>query len=206
MQATGDAKMTLRINIPPNRLPGADVFGTLRLARELCPSVTVNTMLSAPRQETGRTKEDLDEDSYIRILKYDRELRGIHISPCPDEDLPAPGGPECGKVCRGLRCGGGRSGFSVNWQGVMSPCNDMEMIRAFPLETGFDEAWRQINQAANDWPRASACEGCAYSEVCERCAARVAYFAEPGTWPHALCERTKRFVQQGVYPKPDCEQ
>ena len=207
IRAISEAGLPLRINVTPSLLLGEDVFGTIRLARELCRNVTVNAMLSAPRPETGRSEQvlDLDEDFYIRIMKYDQELQGIRIPPCPAGGLPAPGGPECGKVCLGLRCGGGRSGFNINWQGVMNPCNMLETVQAYPLEIGFEAAWRQINQAANNWPRASACEDCAYAGVCDSCAGRVLRFAEPGEWPHALCERTKRFVLQGVYASPDCE-
>ena len=86
----------------------------------------------------------------------------------------------------------------------MHPCNELECIEARPLETGFVEAWRQIRKAVDRWPRAAACEGCAYEPFCESCVGRVAAFAEPGTWPRELCKRMKRFVQQGVYPAPGC--
>ena len=105
----------------------------------------------------------------------------------------------------GLQCGGGRSSFSVNWRGFMSPCNELEMIEAEPLKCGFQEAWRQIHEAAMQWPRAAACEGCAYAAVCVKCAGRLLKYAEPGTCSPMLCGRTVRFVQEGVYRIPECE-
>lgn len=202
-----EEELPLEINVTPNRDLGEDVFGTIRLAKELCRNVQVNHLLSIPREETGRSQDftDLDEDFYIRILKFKNELDGICLKTCPAECLPAEGGPNPGKVLHGLQCGGGRSGFNMTWNGIMIPCNELERIRAYPLETGFTEAWRQIREAVERWPRSSTCEGCAYENVCEGCVGRIANFAEPGTWPHSLCERTKRFVQQGVYPVPDCE-
>ena len=201
-----EENLPLRINVTPCRALGEDVFGTIRLASELSRNVMVNHLLSEPRQETGRAEElkDLDEDFYIRIMRFQNELKGVHLESCPMESLPAEGGPETDGVRLGLLCGAGRSGFNLNWRGVMHPCNELERIEAYPMEVGFAEAWKQIRAAVDRWPRAAACEGCAYEPVCESCVGRVAAFAEPGTWPHSLCERTKRFVQQGVYQAPDC--
>lgn len=199
-------KLPLHLNVTPCRALGEDVFGTIRLARELCRSVVVNHLLSQPREETGRAQEvcDLDDDFYIRILQFQNELDGIQMGTCPEEKLPAEGGPDPDGIRYGVLCGAGRSGFCVNWKGIMIPCNELEIVRTYPLETGFPEAWQQIREAVDHYPRASVCDGCAYEPVCERCIGCVATFAEPGTWPHPLCERTKRFVQQGVYPVPDC--
>ncbi len=199
--------LPLALTITPNPDLGEDVFGTLRLAKELCRNVRINHLLSPPRAETGRTRDfaDLDEDFYIRILKFKHELDGVHLETCPVECLPAEGGPDPDKVLHGLLCGGGRSGFNIGWKGVMNPCNELEEIKAYPFETGFAEAWQQIREAVDRWPRASACEGCAYKPVCVSCVGRVADYAEPGTWPRALCRRIKHYVQQGVYPVPNCE-
>ena len=202
-----EAELPLWINVTPCRELGEDVFGTIRLARELSRNVRINPMLFQPREETGRSRDfaDLDADFYIRILRFRNELKGVHLETCPAECLPAEGGPDPDKVLHGVLCGGGRSGFNVNWKGVMIPCNLLDGIKAWPLETGFSEAWRQIREAVEQWPRSSACDGCAYEDVCESCVGQMANLAEPGTWPRALCERTKRFVQQGVYPVPDCK-
>ena len=202
-----EEQLPLQICVTPCRELGEDVFGTIRLARELCRNVRINQLLTVPREETGRDRNftDADEDLYIRIQKFQHELDGVHLATCPADRLPAEGGPDPDRVLHGVLCGGGRSGVDVNWKGVMYPCNELNGICAYPLETGFAKAWRQIREAVDRWPRSSACEGCAYESVCIKCVGQIAAFSEPGTWPHALCERTKRFVQQGVYPMPDCE-
>ena len=202
-----EAKLPLTVSVTPCRPLGEDVFGTVRLARELTADVRINPQLSIPRQETGRADSciDPDEDYYIRIMKYQHELEGITPKAISAESLPEEGGPERERILCGVKCGAGRSGFNITWQGVMIPCNELDMIRAYPFKTGFDQAWRQINQAVEQWPRSSACEGCAYETVCIRCIGQVLRYAEPGKWPRSLCERTKRFVQQGVYQMPDCE-
>ena len=140
----------------------------------------------------------------MRIMRFQNKLKGFNLDTCSFEELPAEGGPDSNGVRLGLLCGGGRSGFNLDWKGAMHPCNELECIEAHPMDVGFAEAWRQIREAVDRWPRAAACEGCAYEYVCESCVGRVATFAEPGVWPHDLCRRIKHFVQQGVYPAPDC--
>ena len=207
IRALREADLPLQISVTPNRALGEDVFGTIRLAKELCPAIRVNTWLTVPRPDTERadTVTDLDDDMYIRILRFRNELNGIACAECPEERLPKPGGAlREGKVC-GLKCGGGRSSFSIDWKGVMSPCNELEMVKAYPFRDGFEQAWQQIHQAAEQWPRAIECEGCAYEPLCEKCAGRLLRFSEPGVHSPALCKHTMHFVQQGVYSIPECE-
>lgn len=106
---------------------------------------------------------------------------------------------------RGLLCGAGRSSFSIDWKGGMVPCSMMGMITAEPLKTGFLPAWKNINQAANNWPRPAECEECPYAAVCNNCAAYMMQFAKPGERPEGLCRHTKKLVSAGVYKIPDCE-
>ena len=207
IRAVKDAGLPLRINVTPSKFLGEDVFGTIRLAMEITPHVTVNSGLSAPREETGRIdlNIDLDDETYLRIKKFQNELRGLHIDPCPAHLLPAEGGDQHEGILYGVKCGAGRSGFNVDWKGIMSPCNALEMIKAYPLEDGFDKAWQQIRHAIDQFPRAAACEGCVYEPICEPCIGRKSIYAKAGEWPHVLCERTKHFVECGAYSLPTME-
>ena len=87
----------------------------------------------------------------------------------------------------------------------MNPCNILDSINASALTMGFEQAWDQISQTVQRWPRSGACDGCAYEEVCMNCAGMLQKDAEPGVWPLAACERTKRFAEHGVYRVPDCK-
>lgn len=207
IRAIREAGLPLTISVTPNRYLGEDVFGTLRLAKELCPALRVNAWLTDPRGETGRDGQigDLTQSDYIRIFRYRNQLEGIPCTEYPLDQLPPTGGPSREGSPRGLTCGGGRSSFSVDWKGVMSPCNELEMIRAYPLRDGFGPAWAIINRAANEWPRAIECEGCAYAPICVRCAGRTLRYTKPGTRSTALCGETLQMVHQGVYRLPECE-
>lgn len=204
-----DAELPVSINITPNSFLGEDVMETVRVAKSIGNEVTVNSCIFSPRQETGRAcqKDDPETDLYIRIYQLIDEIEGRDTPRIDMEKLPPTGGKNPDEQKRGLRCGGGRSGFVMDWKGTMTPCNRLERIRAYPLQEGFKEAWERLFHAVNNWPVYAGCDGCAYIGVCNVCAGNQLRFAEPGKKPDGLCEQTKRFVSSGVryLPDPDCD-
>lgn len=204
-----DADLPIAINITPNSFLGEDVLETVRFAKSLRNLVTINSCIFSPREETGRAdqQDDPETDLYIRIYRLLDQIDGRETLEIAREKLPPECGKEPGGMKRGLRCGGGRSGFVIDWKGEMIPCNRMEMIRAYPLQEGIREAWAKVNREANDWPVFSGCIGCPYADVCNICAGNQMRFAEPGKKPVGLCEQTKRFVSSGVrsIPDPECD-
>ena len=200
-----EAGFDLLISITPTPALGEDVFETLRLARSLSEYVTINTSLFVSPGEDRHMEdiEKLDDAFYARIFRFDRELRGRQIREFPEDELPEPGGP-CSEGCEsGLVCGGGRSGFVIDWKGGMRACNRFEAV-GFPLQDGFEKAWEAVNKMANSWPRFSGCTGCFYEEVCHQCAAWCRDIAEPGKQPKSICKRTRFMVSQGADSPPAC--
>ena len=205
IHAVREAGFPLLLTITPNRFSGEDVFKTIRLARSITPNVDISTSLFSLRDGPQREgSEDLDAEFYARILRFDRELRGLPLQECPESDLPAPGGPLRACDERGLECGGGRSGFVIDWQGRMRICNRLEVISE-PMRVGFGEAWRIINTAACNWPKVPECQECPYKQVCNQCAARFLQHAELGQRPAALCQMTRYMVSRGILSPPVCE-
>ena len=197
----------MALSITPNKYMGEDVFETIKIAKELCRSVTVNSALFPPREETGRSEQqdDFDIDLYLRIFQLLDKLNGYQSIEIEDNKLPPIGGTkqECTEC--GFQCGGGRSAFAVNWKGVVSPCNRMDSICCDAVKNGFKTAWEHINREVNKWPRVAECDGCAYFEVCRNCPAEMMMYAPPGKQPFGLCEKTRYFVQHGVVRIPECE-
>ena len=202
------AGLPVTLTITPNRFLGEDVFETVRVAKSITNAFSLNTALFPPREETGRAqqRDDLDADFYIRIRRAMRELDGQKLKDIDAARLPPVGGPshECTEC--GLLCGGGRSGFVMDWKGTLFPCNRMEIIHAYPLQEGFKAAWLKVNRAVNEWPRVPECEGCSYRMVCNTCAATMLQYAKPGKQPIKMCELTKYYVQHGVMCIPECEE
>ncbi len=202
-----DAGLNFNLNVTPSVYLGEDVFETVRTAYRLCPAVTVNSSLYSPREETGRSTQahDVNLDLYTRIYLLQEELEGRSVKEVPEELLPEPGSPNRECVERGIRCGAGRSYFSIDWKGEMYPCVRLRMIQASPLKTGFREAWNSVHQQAEDWIREPACCGCPYESVCRPCEANVRRFSRPGGRPEEWCNRTKQLVRHGIWHTPECE-
>lgn len=206
LQRVREAKIPLIITITPNRALGEDAFDTIRTAFGLTKNIVINTSLFTPPGQSWRTgaRDEPEAEYYARILRFYSELQGKEVREYPENELPAPGVPcdSCGD--HEIICGGGRSGFVMNWKGEMLICNRMEP-RTFPLREGFAEAWRKIHEAAVNWPRPAACRGCAYEEVCGYCPAEASKYARPGERPEALCERTRYMVSRGILNIPVCD-
>ena len=201
-----EADLPLILTVTPSNSLGDGVFETIRLAYSLTKNVFVNTSLFTPPGENGRTGEEEDPDvqMYARILRYQKVLRGIEVNERPESELPPAGGACTDCEFRGLSCGGGRSGFVINWKGEMLICNRMEP-KSFPFKDGFAAAWQSIHHAAVNWPRAAACRGCPYEKDCGICAAEALKYAPPGEKPEALCRRTRYLASRGVISAPICE-
>ena len=201
-----DANLPVFISITPNRYLGEDLLETIRVAKELHPTVMINTFYSSPREETGRSgyQDDADTDLYIRAIKYLKNLQGDKTVEISEDQLPPCGGTSHETSECGLLCGGGRSGFAIDWKGTMTPCTDLVNIQSYPLRDGFTAAWKKINTEANCWPRVPECTGCAYEDVCNHCAAIMLRYAEPGKIPTDLCRKTREMVRNGALHLPEC--
>ena len=202
-----EAGFSLTLSVTPNIFLGEKVFDTIRTAKSMCDQLMISNALFSPREETGRAGLDADVDLeyYLRIHRLNNMLDGKECSEIPAEQLPECGGPshECSEC--GVVCGGGMSGFSIDWKGTMRPCERMQDIEAWPLRDGFAKAWETIHEICSNWPRVPECDGCAYSRTCIICPAYMRVFAEPGKQPLELCRRTKYLVQHGVWRIPDCD-
>lgn len=207
IRKTMEAGFYVKLVITPSKYLGEDSLETFRIARGLTTEVTINSTVFPPREETGRAEQqdNPDKDLYVRLFKQMHELNGKEIKEIEPEKLPPAGGPshKCEKC--GLLCGGGHSGFVVDWQGNMMPCNSLDMIRSDIQKEGFKESWAIIQQGVNSWPWVPECQGCAYYKVCHRCAGIMIMYAEPGKQPKEMCEQIRYLAQRGVVHIPECD-
>ena len=152
-----------------------------------------------PREETGRGYHEAPDDVYIALRKLQRQQSGKDFLPeCDPESLPEPGGSNLNSSV-GVRCGAGRSSFSVDWQGGLRPCNTFPCEPESVLDAGFADAWRRINNLANSFPKPCECEGCSYKGSCGGiCVVEHASGAPVGHANPAVCIRTKRMIAEGL--------
>lgn len=194
-----DAGVPVSVAVTPNAFM-TDGLDIVRLLHEEGFSFGINPGIMEPREETGRKIEDASLDTYVGMMKLQRELEGRLPEPeCEPDELPdvADGGVE-GEGPRGVRCGAGRSLFTIGWKGDMRPCNTFRCEPPNVVELGFAESWRRVNAIALDYPLPVECEGCSYKNACKHCVSEHAAGAEPGHASPAICQWGKRMVAEGI--------
>jgi len=203
LMALKEADLPVKIAITPNRFMVNDMRPLLSLAESTGIPYTINSSLFPPREETGRKKEDLTDEQYLQIFRIQSDFKSRELTPLDPLEMPDEG--KCGdKVC-GVKCGAGRSGFSVKYDGTMTACISLDDAKAYPLEKGFAEAWKIINAAANCYPRPTECDDCVYAPVCSPCAAEHKNAPELGHCDPRICAHTKLLVREGVFMFPKQE-
>ncbi len=202
-----EAELPVSLVITPSKYLGEDVFDTIRAAKDTGAPYTINSWLSEPKEETGRAHQDHDMgvEYYTRIYEFRNELDGFETKQIDPDKLPPAGGPYHQCETRGITCGAGRSCFTIEWDGRMLACNDLRTHDGWPLKEGFMKVWKRLNEISTNWIRVPECIECPYESVCTNCVVRKERFAQPGTQPYYLCERTKYLVQHGVKQIPACE-
>lgn len=190
-------EISLRIAVTPNAYmtDGEDVVRFLHSGEY---RFSINAGLMQPREETGRSHADAGVDTYISMLKLRAALDGKNIVPeCDPDSLPDPmGNADEGR--KGVRCGAGRSGFSVDWQGGMRPCNTFPCEPVNLLERSFACAWEKTHEMARNYPLPIECEGCAYKGVCKHCVAEHAVGAAAGHASPEICVFGRKMIEEGL--------
>ena len=185
------------IAITPSKYLLEDIENVIDLVRKLNIPFTVNALLIQPRIETGRVVKDLTPREYAKIFKLIKEKKSSDTGSSIENDLT-----ECVKdntPKMGINCGAGRSSFCVSWNGNMSGCNNLNSLEINLLDRDFSTAWELIHLDALSYPLPAECNKCAYSKACLNC---VAYRSTPNEKGHCnpeICERTKIFVNEGIY-------
>ncbi len=196
IKAAVAAMLPVRIAITPSTFMIDDAENVIRLAHSFGVHFTVNCSLFDPRENTGRKgqKMEIPVDDYVRLYRLQWQLTGRSFFSYDPAELPDFGGGEVGSG-RGLYCGGGRSSFSVGYDGKMYICGMLRDNVAYPLETGFSQAWEEINRAAREYPVPKDCVGCKYRASCPTC---VVDQLPGGVVNPAICARTRRMAQEGL--------
>ena len=72
-----------------------------------------------------------------------------------------------------LTCRAGKSSCWINWQGIMTPCVDMDEPSASVNDLPVAEAWQHIVQKCQELPFHLECKGCTLKQVCDVCYANA---------------------------------
>ena len=127
-------------------------------------------------------------------------MKKEELVPLDPMELPDESGEY--KPISGLQCGGGRSGFTIQYNGKMSPCPSLSELTTEPFKEGFLDAWCRLNNLANSYPMPGECTECVYKEYCLYCPAIHNNAHNLGHRDPRICERTKRLIQEGFMQPP----
>ena len=123
------------------------------------------------------------------------------IPECKHVNLPSPGGKD--ESCyHGLTCAAGRTDFSINWKGEMSPCVSLPDTTGYPLVNGFIKSWKNTVNYCDSLVLPIECSGCFYRSVCKRCYAFHRIGTETGHCNRNACKEVLIMVQKGLLLVP----
>ena len=197
LEMVKEAQLKVSLAITPSSYMEDDFSSLINVAEALSIPFGINANLVTPRDNTGRELKDISVDQYIELYKLMKKEELVPIDPMelPDESSEY-------KPILGLQCGGGRSGFTIQYNGKMSPCPSLSELTTEPFREGFLNAWRRLNNLANNYPMPGECTECIYKEYCLYCPAIHNNAHNPGHRDPRICERTKRLIQEGFMQPP----
>lgn len=191
-----ESNLTLRISLTPSIYAKDNLEKLIHYVHSLGVDYVISPGLQNPRDETGRGGErhDLSIEDYIRLRQFTMKLSGENpVKECMDN-----AGPSGARHYRkGLRCGGGRDGFAVSWQGQMQPCLMLCHISANLVTTEFTACWEKIHREAIEYPALEECAACRYVRRCPyTCVALHLPGGKTGHTDPSFCERTQKLMDE----------
>lgn len=198
-----EAGITVKINCSLTPDNAEDIDWIVDYAKERQTELSVATYMFPPvRRDPGRIGENrrfTPEESSRYLMRYLRRNRGEeryqgylkNILDGRTEPLGLES--DCVDPVDGhIRCRAGKASFWVTWDGWMTPCGMMPEPKVDLKSQSFDDAWRQLGEAAAGVRLSGLCEKCSNRDICHPCAA-IAY-AETGNFsavPVYRCQATR---------------
>ena len=167
-----EAGLKIQIMVTPSSYMSPWTERVMALAGSFGVSVMVNDSLIDPHENTGRKKADFDlsleEDTNIKEKKREM-LPPLYDAADHEFFMKRRNRPVLSD--KGLYCSAGRSGFAINWDGVMVPCLAFprDVVCAYPLRNGFHQAWCEVNKAVKNYEIPKACHSCEVNDKCHYC-------------------------------------
>lgn len=189
------------ISITPNLYMNPDIRTLLETAQKTGFPWQVNCSLLVPRNETGRKGCDLTQDHYVDINRIMLEVQGRTLYRTDPQSLPKPNRKVPPEPYKGIRCGAGRSTFTITYDGRMCPCPGLINMTTSPLTEGFQTAWKKLNRMAEEYPVPGECMECSYAKQCILCSAHHQH-APAGHCDQRICERTVKLAAAGILRSP----
>lgn len=159
----------------------------------------VNTCPFDTRPETDRKFDAYAPslDQQVAVFKTQMRVRNENMKGIlPEKEDKPRQNPTQSET--GVPCIAGQSSFAITWEGKMIPCSVFDYGGTFPLNTGFDAAWKELHQACLAYRNPIECQDCAYYSACRYCSAGHYLRMGEGHADPAVCLEAKRMVAEGI--------
>ena len=167
----------------------------MKLASYMYPSIRVN---GGKYGYGDRLSPELAAETSVEwdLLRFDRESFAQRA--CAMHEFNLVEESECAAdLDEGVSCRAGSTAFWMTWDGRMLPCGMMPYPVAYPLETGFAEAWKRIREETKQLRLPAKCGSCPKRSICNVCAA--ACITETGRFdevPEYVCAMTDAVIRR----------
>lgn len=197
-----ERNVDVKINGSLVRSNSTDVDSLVALARSLDAPINIDTYMYPARRERSAAfceqsrllpedaargkvqfeKASLDSKTYLQMA----QTIITRVSETPDTPEPD---------FQRMHCQAGRTSFTINWQGKMRPCVMLSQPEINVFETGFDNAWKQLQCEIETITLNPRCSSCSLRRICQTCAACAKL--ETGAYdgiPGYMCRYTKELL------------
>ena len=193
-----NAGLSVSVAVTPSRYM-TSVYKIVKKFYDLKIGVSVNKWLMPPYDSTGRCLDEINLSPSEKVVIEEELLKATDSM---IENTCSLNLPECGSKNSekhyGLTCSAGRTDFSINWKGEMSPCVSLPCITGNPLKESFNEAWKNTVKFADDFELPIECFGCKYKKICKPCPAYHLLSDVQGHCNKDICIETKLLVERGL--------
>lgn len=189
-------KIPVGVTITPSSYMKDDFMNIRRFCKESgikCPPASF--YLAKNRDDPNKDDYYLTIDEIVSLAREEALLKGKTLTPI--DNPPNPCG-SCTELPGGMRCGAGKVGAFVSWDGIMHPCASLHEGTASLLEMSYAKAWEETKALADRVLWGAECVGCPYDNVCPQCPARRCNGVFSGHCNPEVCELAQRLVAAGV--------
>lgn len=195
-----NAGLKVYCTITPSRYMQDDADALFEVLRAKGVTYYLGGSMLPARAETGRALNEfsVELDAYMSMLKKERLYRATLKHDAEAVEVPRYMPPFKGEL-RGLPCGGGHSGFHINWKGEMCPCIAFSHTVHIPIpEGGFLEAWKKVGETMDTYQAPVECRDCKLKERCLSCPGEKSMSGLDGELNKAVCMRLKQESEGNV--------
>ena len=194
-----NAGLNVVIAITPNKYLVEDIPAIMEFARDNHIKCAMNNALVEAKEDTGRSLAEFGMTLEQRIRAFEL-YEGFDGRERPEnpEQFCIPKLKETTAQEKGLWCSAGRCAFNLTWDGKMVPCYCMPQAAADYRTLGFDECWKRMNEAVENFIPPVECLDCQFKKDCHACAVTRTDPKNPGHCNRDCCMETVGLYNMGL--------